>query len=139
MAKPLIADTGPLVALLNRHDQDHAWVVTELDKIHDPLFICEAVFAECAYLLRKIDPGFIQLSRLVEDRIVTFDFDLKSQFQAVSKLLKKYHDTPMSLADACVVRMSELMPDAKVLTVDSDFFHYRKNSRHSIAVIHPRR
>ncbi len=39
----------------------------------------------------------------------------------------------------CVVRMSELMPDAKVLTVDSDFFHYRKNSRHSIAVIHPRR
>ena len=139
MAKPLIADTGPLVALLNRHDQDHAWAISELGKIHDPLFICEAVFAECAFLLRKIDLGFGRLSSLVEDQIVTFDFDLRSQFPAVSKLLSKYRDTPMSLADACVVRMSELMPEAKVLTINSDFFHYRKNSRHYISVIHPRR
>ncbi|HNG34544.1 MAG TPA: pilus assembly protein, partial [Blastocatellia bacterium] len=56
---------------------------------------------------------------------------------AVSKLLEKYADVPMSFADACLVRMSELYPDSAVFTLDSDFKIYRRNGRQAIPLIFP--
>jgi uncharacterized protein len=39
---------------------------------------------------------------------------------------------PMSLADACLVRMSEQMSDSVVLTLDRDFKVYRRQGRNVI-------
>lgn len=52
--------------------------------------------------------------------------------------MRRYADVPMSLADACLVRMSELSDDASVLTLDSDFRIYRRLGRQAIPLLTPR-
>jgi predicted nucleic acid-binding protein len=44
---------------------------------------------------------------------------------------------PMSLADACIVRMAEIHDQHAVLTLDSDFTGYRKHGRSPLTIIHP--
>ena len=52
-------------------------------------------------------------------------------------IVDKYRDRPMSLADACIVRMAELHDAHAVFTLDSDFSVYRKHGRTPLALIHP--
>ena len=56
----------------------------------------------------------------------------------VSRLLERYKNVPMSLADACIVRMAELRAKSVVFTLDSDFAIYRMNSRQRIPTLSPR-
>jgi predicted nucleic acid-binding protein len=70
---------------------------------------------------------------------VRLSFDLHDHLESVSHLISKYHDTPMSLADACLVRMSELHTNSRVFTLDSDFKLYRRNNRQTIPLIFPAR
>jgi Arc/MetJ-type ribon-helix-helix transcriptional regulator len=49
------------------------------------------------------------------------DFSVLAEREALRKLLRKYEDLPMSLADACLVRMAELTPGASDFTLDSHF------------------
>lgn len=65
------------------------------------------------------------------------DFALSEEWSSVRDLMRKYADVPMSLADACLVRMVELTPDARLVTLDSDFSVYRKNGRQVIRTITP--
>jgi uncharacterized protein len=74
---------------------------------------------------------------LVGRGIVKLDFLLSSEFDAVRKLMAKYASVPMSLADACLVRMTELHTRAAVVTLDGDFRVYRRNGRHVVHVIMP--
>ena len=46
--------------------------------------------------------------------------------------MDKCADVPMSLADACLVRMTETLPDPLLLTTDTDFHIYRRHSRQAI-------
>ena len=64
-------------------------------------------------------------------------FDLGDQLAPVLGLMDKYADVPMSLADACLVRMSETLPDSMVLTTDSDFKIYRRHSRQVVPCLMP--
>lgn len=65
-------------------------------------------------------------------------FNLAEQTAGVLALLQKYADREMDLADACIVRMTELMRDSRVVTVDrADFAMYRRNGRERIPVIAP--
>jgi predicted nucleic acid-binding protein len=57
--------------------------------------------------------------------------------ESVLRLLQKYYDVPMSLADACLVRMTETRSDPIVLTTDSDFGVYRRHSRQVIPCVMP--
>ena len=68
---------------------------------------------------------------------LTIDFSLSTEVEAVEKLMRKYETVPMSLADACLVWMSELMDNAFVFTLDSDFHIYRKNGKQKINLIIP--
>ncbi len=63
--------------------------------------------------------------------------DLDDHSQAVAALIAKYQDVPMSLADACLVRMAEVHDRHVVFTLDSDFSIYRKHGRSPIAVLVP--
>lgn len=103
------------------------------------MLTCESVLAETAFLLRQHDRGLRRWAALVTDEIVQLSFSMSDQFESLVSLLAKYQDTPMSLADACIVRMSELHSHASVFTTDSDFFHYRRNGRSVISLIHPDR
>ena len=138
MERDIVIDTGPLVAVLARRDEWHEWAVARWREIKPPLWTCEAVFGEAAFLLRNVDGGLDTLLAMLDDGIVEIDFDLAGEAGAVRALARRYADQPMSLADACLVRMSEIRTHAKILTLDSDFRRYRRLGRKVIPLIAPR-
>jgi uncharacterized protein len=135
----IIVDTGPLVAYLDRSDRDHLWAKECFMRITRPLLTCEAVVAEALFLLRRggIDPA--GLLNLISRGLVVPDFSLAAEIQVIQQLTKIYRNIPMSLADACLVRMAETHENSKVMTLDSDFVVYRKSRRKVIPLLMPER
>lgn len=136
--KRVIVDTGPIVALLNANDSKHKWTRGVLDRIEPPLVTCEAVISEACFLLHRINGGQDAVLELLARDVITLEFSLRSEHEAVRKLMARYASVPMSVADACLVRMSELDDKATVLTFDSDFGIYRRNRRQAIPTIRPK-
>jgi uncharacterized protein len=103
----VIVDTGPLVAFLNGRDRHHAWVAGVLDRIAPPLLTCDSVLSEACFLLQDVRGGSDAVLELVSRGIVRPTFRLDTELEAVRRLIAKYSSVPMSLADACLVRMTE--------------------------------
>ena len=82
--------------------------------------------------------GGLALSALLQRRAVVSAFDLNRDLERTLKLIEKYSDTPMSLADACLVRMTETFNDPLVLTTDTDFRIYRRHSRQAVPCLTPK-
>ncbi len=135
----IIVDTGPLVAYLDRSDRDHLWSKECFMQITRPLLTCEAVVAEALFLLRRggIDPD--GLLNLISRGLVVPDFSLAAEILVIQQLMKTYRKIPMSLADACLVKMAETHENSKVMTLDSDFVGYRKSRRKVIPLLRPER
>ncbi len=132
-----IVDTGPLVAFLDRAEQHHRWVAERVEELDAPLLVCEPVLAESMYLLERFARAQEALFRLLDNRALKIAFHIEEHVPALRKLHQKYRDRPMSLADACIVRMAEIYERHAVLTLDSDFSVYRKHGRVPLALIHP--
>ena len=137
MRSRVIVDTGPLVALLNRKDNSHAWVVQQLQDIQPPMVTCESVLAEATYLTRQTPGARVALIEMVGEGFLTIGMAVADHHSALLAMVRRYADVPMSLADACLVRLAELFPQSPVLTLDSDFSAYRKNGRQVIEVLRP--
>jgi len=133
----VIIDTGPLVALLNRRERLHAWASRILDTIEPPIFTCDPVLSEACFLLQDVSGGQDAVLELVSRGIVRSDFRVASEIDSLRVLMKKFRDVPMSLADACLVRMTELDQQSVVLTLDSDFRIYRRSRRQVVPTISP--
>lgn len=132
-----LVDTGPLVALLNRRDQHHAWALEAFSSLQAPACTCDAVLSEACFLVRRLPGGPDAVLELVERGAIIPGFALSTELSAVRALMKRYRDVPMSLADACLVRMSEDQDDPVVLTLDHDFQIYRRRGRRTIPLIAP--
>ena len=100
-----------------------------------PWRTCEAVLTEAFHLLGH--EGRVGLQEFLGRGTVIVAFSLAENTRPVLDLMRKYDTRPMSLADACLVRMSEIVADAVVLTTDSDFRVYRRHSRHMIPCVLP--
>ncbi len=135
--KKVIVDTGPLVAYLNKNDKHHDWAKTQFSLITPPLLSCESVLSEACFLLRNFTNGAQNILELIERELIILPFDLQAESSSVKQLLDKYKDVPMSLADACLVRLSEQISESIIFTLDSDFKIYRKNKRNIIQLITP--
>jgi predicted nucleic acid-binding protein len=133
----VIVDAGPLVAYFKADDHHHEWSRERMGSLRPPLHTCDAVISEACFLLRKTESGVDRLMEFLERGVTVLDFSLQEELPAVRKLLRRYHDVPMSLADACQVRMSEILQEAVVLTLDSDFTVYRRNGRQVIPLLMP--
>jgi predicted nucleic acid-binding protein len=133
--KGVLLDTGPLVAFLNRRDGFHDWTAAQWNQIAPPMLTCEAVVSEACFLLSTTKGGSNQVLILIRRKILVISFHLGEHIDPVKKLLLKYRSVPMSLADACLVRMSELHSNSHVFTLNSDFNLYRKNGRQVIPTI----
>jgi predicted nucleic acid-binding protein len=133
----IVLDTGPLVALLSARDAHHAWAQETIGQITSPLATCEAVLTEACFLLRHTKRGVDSILALVVRGIIAPNFQLDAKAETVRKLMIKYASVPMSLADACLVRMTELYARTTVLTLDDDFRVYRRNGRQSVPVLMP--
>ena len=135
--KRVIIDTGPLVAFLNKSDFFHSWALTQFAQLNPPFFTCESVISEVCFLLRNTESGLQSTLSLLERELIQIPFNLDSEISTINNLIKKYKDVPISLADACLVRMSEQISDSTICTLDSDFKIYRKEKRKVIPVIIP--
>ncbi len=133
----ILLDTGPLVAYLNRKDQHHQWAIKCWDALFDPLWTCEAVLSEALFLLQSENLNTEPILRLLERRIVRLDFAVDDHRSDICRLLRKYADRPMSLADASIVRMAELTDTCQVFTTDKDFLAYRRKGRQLIPLLAP--
>jgi predicted nucleic acid-binding protein len=98
---------------------------------------CEAALSESFFLLERAREGKQALCTLLERKIILVGFSLQNQLIGIVRLLQRYDDTPMSLADACLVRMAELIDGSVIFTTDSDFRTYRKHGRQTIPLITP--
>ncbi|EKD07768.1 MULTISPECIES: type II toxin-antitoxin system VapC family toxin [Limnospira] len=137
MKPTVIIDTGFLVALLNRSEQYHSWVKNQLNNISSPIITCEPVITETCFLFRKIYGAETTILNLINSQKLKIPFRLIDEFSMVHQLMQRYQSVPMSLADACLVRMAEIDPNSLVLTLDSDFRIYRKNKNEIIPLVIP--
>jgi predicted nucleic acid-binding protein len=130
MAASVLLDAGFLVALLNGRDANHAWAVAQAAQFPPPWKTCEAALSEAFHLVGT--RGAPALASLLRRRAVVCGFQLGDDAEAVVALMHKYADVPMSFADACLVRMTETLPDPLLLTTDTDFRIYRRHSRQMV-------
>ena len=129
-----ILDAGPLIAALNSRDEHHRWACEILERLGPPFYSCPEAMAEAAAMTGQ--PAAIV--EMIQSEEIILAFDLSEQTASVLSLLKKYRDRDMDLADACIVRMAELMRECRVITLDrADFAVYRRNGRDLIPVIVP--
>lgn len=133
----IIVDTGPLVAYFNRRDRWHRWVADQMAALNPPLVTCEPVLTEACFLIQRAGGRPVDLIRKVAQRSLEIGIDLEEDAAGVESLMQRYADTPMSLADACLVRLTERFADCRLFTLDSDFEHYRRNGRQVIPLLHP--
>ena len=125
-----IADSGLIVAFLDRRDSHHAWAAEEFQEFL-PFYVCDAVLAEAAAITRA--PLLILQLVSRGDLILDRAFVLADELPRVLALAAKYADHPMDIADACLVRMSELAAHCRIWTIDrADFSAYRRHGRERI-------
>lgn len=129
MTKAIIADTGPLVALFDRGDEHHEWALNGLGRIRGPMLTAESVVSEVLFLLRDMPRSRTAFLEFWSDGALRLHFDAEVNKTALAALLRKYADNGISMADAAIVRLSELVPDALVWTLDKDFRVYRRAGR----------
>jgi predicted nucleic acid-binding protein len=135
MAGSVLVDTSFLIALLSSRDRHHAWAAAQLPRLAPPWKTCEAVLSEAFHLLGS--RGWPSLTALLRRGAVLPAFDLADELDRVLGLLQRYTDVPMSLADACLVRMSETLADPVILTTDEDFRIYRRHGRQVVPCMTP--
>ena len=133
----VLVDTGPLVAYFNRRDKHHDWVVERWATLFDPVLTCESVISEAAFLLREDGLDTEKLWSALERGVVRVQFDFAAHQRDLLRLLRKYQDPPMSVADACLVRLSELTDPSVIFTTDEDFRVYRRHGRGLIPLLAP--
>ena len=133
--KPVLLDTGCIVALLDRSEQSHAICASALEQLSSPLVTCDPVLAEACYLLRRLPGAVGAVLENVERGIFHIPLHLADQTPSVRRLLKKYARVPMDLADACLVDLAEELDTGDILTLDSDFHIYRWSRNRTFHVL----
>lgn len=137
MSGAFLVDTGPLVAYLVRESEHHDWTSEQMRRLEAPLLTCEAVLSEAGFLLLRHRQDPDALLEMLEIGMLEIVFSMEDETIAVRQLLRRYRDVPMSIADACLVRMSELKERSTVFTLDTDFRIYRRHGRKIIPTLMP--
>jgi uncharacterized protein len=131
-----LMDIGPLVAYFLASEANHRWAVETFKQLRRPALTCEAVLAEACFLIgrRNIPPA--RLLAFVQRGDLEIGLALGDEAGPIRALMERYANVPMSLADACLVRMAE-MTGLPICTLDSDFLIYRALGRNPLNLISP--
>jgi predicted nucleic acid-binding protein len=133
--KSVLLDTGVIVALLDRSESFHSQCVEVLSELTGALVTCEASVAEACYLLRDLPGAAEAVVSNVGNGVFQVPVRLTDQAANVEKLMKKYRDVPMDLADACLVDLADRFETGRILTLDSDFEIYRWRVRRKFELL----
>lgn len=121
----LIADTGFIISRWSKSPARRKWVESYAENLSAPFVTAEAVLIEAGYRAQMNDLA----PRLLADGDFISKLALSDYAEDLLWLLRKYQDQEMDLADACIVKLFELNPDAMILTTDkTDFQIYRTRS-----------
>ena len=131
----MLVDAGLRIALLSRRDRHHPCAAAQSPRLAPPPKTCEAVRSEAFHLVGS--RGRPSLAALLRRGAVVAAFDLGDELDRVLTLMQKYASVPMSLADACLVRMSETLADPVIVTTDANFSIYRRHSREIVPCMTP--
>ncbi len=134
---PVILDTGPLLSFLASGLRHHLWTVEQWNRLRPPLLTCEPVLTEAAFLLNREGREPEALFTLLARGAIRIALHIENEHADLSALMHRYRNRPMSLADACLVRLSEIHNNGRVLTLDSDFRIYRRHGNRVIPVLMP--
>jgi uncharacterized protein len=123
--KPVLLDTGVIVAWLDRSERRHGDCVRALDGIDAPLITCEAVIAEACYLTRNLPGAADAILQNVASGAFQIPIALATCAPAIQRILRKYRDQEVDLADACLIHLASELRTGEILTLDRDFAFYR--------------
>lgn len=137
MPQPVLIDTGPLVALLDRRESHPQWASGIASRLHGTFLTCGAVLSEATFVLSLHPPAMARLRKLVDDGIVCAVEENTKLWIRALVLMERYANVPMSFADACLIAMTEVTPGARVFTLDRDFLIYRQDGEKPIALLAP--
>jgi uncharacterized protein len=123
----ILTDAGPLIALIDRGEPDHARCVAALATITPPLVTTWPAFTEAMYLLGEAAgwAGQAALWTMVERADLEIAELSATMLGRMRALMEKYQDLPMDLADASLVVIAEERGLDRIFTLDSDFRVYR--------------
>jgi uncharacterized protein len=108
-----------------------------LDAIEQPTVTCEAVIAESCYMLRHVHGAAADLLSTIRIGTLEIRFQLGRSAGKVQALHEKYKDLPASFADVCLVQMADEIDTGDILTLDSDFRHYRWRRNRTFRLLIP--
>ena len=135
--RPGLLDTGPLVSLLGSGLKHDSWACEQWKLFRPPFLTCEPVLTEAAFLLKREGSEADPLFALLERGVIRIALDIQEEQADLRALMHRYRNRPMSLADACLVRLSEVETTGEVFTLDSDFRIYRRHGNKIIPVLMP--
>ena len=138
MIEPVgLLDTGPLVSFLATGLEHHQWATEEWKRLRPPLLTCEPVLTEAAFLLKREGRDTDPLFALLDRGVIRIGLSIQEQQADLRALMRRYRNRPMSLAAACLVRLSESHAAGEVLTLDSGFRIYRRHGNKVIPLRMP--
>lgn len=136
MSVGAVMDTGPLVAYFCAREARHAWAVAQFEQLLPPVLTCEPVLTETCFLLGRANVPASRLLGKLRQGVLRIGLRLEDEATAVAELMHRYRNLPMSLADACLVRLAE-MSGLPICTLDADFSIYRRHRRTRLELISP--
>jgi len=117
--KPVLLDTGPLVALLDRSEPDHPRVRATMAALRAPLLTTSAVLTEAFHFVTDIPGGPRQMAEFVRlSGVEVRDCFARDALDHCVRLMEKYSDTPMDFADATLVWLAAQVGSGDILTLD---------------------
>jgi len=131
-----LLDTGPIVAYLYSRDAYHDWAVEAFSEVQPPVITCEAVLTEACFLIERNRWPATRVLEYVLESEIRIGLQLEHEIEAIRGLMQRYANVPMSLADACLVRLAEIT-DLPICTLDHDFAIYRAGRRRALTLITP--
>ncbi len=134
---PVLLDAGPLVSFLAAGLKHHAWTIEQWKRLRPPLLTCEPVLTEASFLLARERRGADAIFELLERKVIRIALSVQEEQEDLRALMLRYRNRPMSLADACLVRLSEIHKSGEIFTLDSAFRIYRRHGNKVIPVLIP--
>ena len=134
----ILVDTGPLVALLDRNDPNHARChAIAQNALASPMLTTLPCLTEAMYFVAKEGghpPAQQRLWALQERGTLMVHPWSVPDMERMKTLMEKYRDAPMDFADASLVAAAEAVGVARVFTLDSHFYVYLIHDKTPFAV-----
>lgn len=120
-----LVDASFFVALYNKREAAHFLCVEAYEALDSRLVTCEGCIAEALHILGHASAAVSAMLASIEHGSLEVPFHIGSEAREIAHIMRKYKDTPCDFADACLVAMADKLGTGDILTLDSDFLHYR--------------